>query len=148
MLVRLFPRQFDNNFRGHWLALWLLVPILLLKAVIGTNSILRTHDVAMGADGIPLDSYGGAAARSVVALFALLGLFQLLLALLGAVALIRYRAMVPFVYLFLLIQMLGNRGVALLRPMTETAAPGSAISLGLLAATLLGFVLSLLNVKR
>jgi cyanate permease len=84
----------------------------------------------------------------VVALFALLGLFQLLLALLGAVALIRYRAMVPFVYLFLLIQMLGNRGVALLRPMTETAAPGSAISLGLLAATLLGFVLSLLNVKR
>lgn len=150
MFGRLFPRQFDNNFRGHWFALWLLVPILLLKAIIGINSILFTRRIASTADGIPLDTFGPAAARAAISLFGLLGMYQLLLALLGVVALLRYRAMIPFVYLFLLIQMLGNRGVSLLRPMAETnsAAAGSAISLGLLAATVLGLVLSLLDTKR
>jgi hypothetical protein len=152
MLSRIFPRQFDNVFRGHWLGLWLFVPIVLLKMVIGVNSIISTRTVASTADGIPLDSYSAGAADAVVALFALLGLFQLLIALLGVVALIRYRAMIPFLYLVLLIQMLGNRALSLLHPIAQSgvsgAHAGSVLSLGLLAATVIGFVLSLLNTAR
>ena len=67
MFDRLFPRQFDNDFRGWQLAIWLFVPIILLKTVIGVNSIVDSHRVASSADGIPLDSYGAAAAQAVVA---------------------------------------------------------------------------------
>ena len=149
MFDRLFPKQLDNSFRGYRLAIWLFVPIILLKTVIGVNSIVMTRQVASSADGIPLDSYGAAAAQAVIALFALLGLWQLILALIAFAALLRYRAMIPFLYLVLLIQMLGNRALNFLHPIAKAAssgpAPGSYLSLGLLAATVLGLLLSVLD---
>src|ERR1700687_3110333 len=99
MLSRIFPKAFDNVFRGHWLGLWLFVPIVLLKLLIRAHFILSARGVATSADGIPLATFNAAGADAVVGLFVLLGLFQLLLGLLGTVALIRYRAMTPFVYL-------------------------------------------------
>ena len=62
MLGRLFPTQFDNDYDGQPLAMWLLVPILLLRLVIGFNSIISTRMVAVDADGIPLKSFGAAGA--------------------------------------------------------------------------------------
>ena len=151
MLSRIFPKTFDNVFRGHWLGLWLFVPVVLLKLIIGANSIRDPREIASSADGIPLDTFNAAGADAVVGLFVLLGLFQLLLGLLGVVALVRYRAMIPFVYLVLLLQMLGNRALALLHPIAESATsgtpPGFYVSLGILTATLAGFVLSLLHTK-
>ncbi len=152
MLNRIFPKQFDNIFRGHRLGLWLFVPIVLLKVLIGVRSIISAREVAQSADGIPLDTYNAAGADAVVGIFALLGLFQLLLGLLGIVALFRYRAMIPFVYLVLLFQMVANRALSVLYPITESSTsgtpPGFYVSLGILAATVLGFGLSLLNGPR
>jgi hypothetical protein len=149
MRSRIFPKQFDNNYRGHWFGMWLLVPIVLLRLVIGTNSVLNTRLVATTADGIPLDSFGTAGADAVIALFALLGLYLLLFALLGVVVLIRYRAMIPFMYLLLLIQQLGSRALGMLHPIGRFGASstqiGSALVLGILAATVIGFILSLLR---
>ena len=31
MLERLFPKQFDNIYRGYWLGFWLLAPVLLAR---------------------------------------------------------------------------------------------------------------------
>lgn len=147
MLSRIFPTQVDNNYRGSRLAIWFLVPIILLRGLIGFNSIFFARSVATSADGVPLDSFTPAAAGTVLALFALLGLFSLLLALLGVVVLVRYRAMIPFLYLFLLIQEVGNKAVLLAYPVTRSASSGmpagSIVVFTILAMTLLGFVLSL-----
>ena len=149
MLHRIFPKQFDNTFRGHWLGIWILVPVVLLELVIGANSIINTRTVAMGADGIPLDRFGAEAATTVISLFALLGLSRVLLALLGVMALIRYRAMVPFIYLLLLVLQLGSKALLLLHPairsLGHNSASGSTVILGLIAMLLTGFVLSLLG---
>ena len=145
MLNRIFPAQFDNAWRGSRLAIWLLIPILLLRTVMGVNSVLFTHKIATSADGIPVDTFGPAGAQAALALFALLGFYLLTVPLLGALALIRYRTMIPLIYLLLLIQQLGGKAVSLTHPMAATAAAGagSALTLGLLGATLLGFCLSL-----
>lgn len=147
MLSRIFPTQVDNDYRGSRLAIWFLVPIILLRGLIGFNSIFFARSVATSADGVPLDSFTPAAAGTVLALFALLGLFSLLLALLGVVVLVRYRAMIPFLYLFLLIQEVGNKAVLLAYPVTRSASSGmpagSIVVFTILALTLLGFVLSL-----
>ena len=152
MLSRIFPTQVDNNYRGHRLAIWLLVPIILLRGLIGFNSIFFARSVATSADGLPLDSFTPAAAGMVLALFALLGLFSLLLALLGLVVLVRYRAMIPFLYLFLLIQEVGNKAVLLAYPVTRSASSGapagSIVVFAILAMTLIGFVLSLTSSRN
>ncbi len=147
MLDRLFPRQIDNAYRGRRLGLWLFVPILIVELGIGGNSMINPHTVAATADGIPVDSYGPAGAAQVISLFALLGFCRLLFALLGVLALIRYRAAIALIYLVFLALHLGNKVLNLAHPTVSSGAPsaglGSAVVLTLLAMLLVGFALSL-----
>jgi len=147
MFSRIFPKQIDNNYRGHWLAILIFALLVILRAVMGFNSITLTHMVAMGADGIPLDSYGPACAAVVVLFFKNIGLFFLLLSLLGAVALVRYRAMVPLMYLVLIIQLAGSRVLLHLYPIVRTSEMplGFSVTLTMLAVALIGVALSLVG---
>jgi hypothetical protein len=152
MFSRIFPERVDNaSYRGHRLAIWLFIPITILRLMMGVNCIFFTRFVATG-DGIPLVTYSAASAETVVSLFALLGLSNLLLALQGIVVLSRYRAMIPFMYLVLLIDYFGSKALLLVYPIARSGAATigtlsipTAISLAILAMTLIGFVLSLLR---
>jgi hypothetical protein len=150
MLNRIFPKQFDNTYRGHWLGLVLFVLIIALKAIQGFNSMVLTHTIMVGADGIPVDSFSPVAAGEATLMFALPGMYLLVLPLLGSVALIRYRAMIPFLLLVLIVVQLGARGVHRLHP-TVSETVGSAepigfyVNLGILALTAMAFALSLVR---
>ena len=150
MLDRLFPKQVDNTFDGHRAALWLLGLFIALKLAMSVNSIVNTGAVATGADGLPLDSFGPAAARTVLMLFALVALGQLTLAVIALTALIRYRAIVPLVYLVLLGEQLARRLIvqsyAVAR--TESTPVGWYVNIGLLALLTLGLVLSLIPTRH
>jgi hypothetical protein len=149
MLNRIFPQSLDNRFRGHRLAIWLLIPVVILKLGIGGNSMINPRHVATTADGIDLASFNAGGAQEVVSLFALLGLFQFLLGAQGALVLIRYRAMIPLIYLLLIVQQLGARVLNLARPTASSAAAGahfgSALTLTILAMTIVGFALSVIG---
>jgi len=146
MLERLFPRQADNCFDGHRSALWILGLLIALKLVVGFNSIFNTALVAQGADGIPLDSFGPAAAREVLTLFALVSLGQLILALVALAALIRWRSLVPFLYLVSLVEMLARRLIVQAHDLAHAAASPIAwyVTWGVLALIALGLALSLI----
>lgn len=150
LLDRLFPGRIDNTFDGHRAALWLLGLFIALKLAMSVNSMLNTASVAASADGLPLDSFGPAAARAVLMLFALVALGQLTLAVIALIALIRYRAMVPLMYLVLLGEQLARRfivqGYAVER--TEGISAGWYVNIGLLALLTVGLVLSLMPGRR
>lgn len=145
MLDRLFPRQADNHFQGHRAALWLLGALIALKLIVSLNSIFNTASVAQGADGIALDSFGPAAAREVLTLFALTALGQLALALIALAILIRWRALVPFLYLVSIAEQLARRLIVaagdVVRP--EPSPVAWYITYGTLALLALGLALSL-----
>lgn len=146
MINRIFPKQFDNAYRGSPLALWLFALFLLLRLAMSVNSLINTRTVAMGGDGIPLDSYGAGGAEAVLLLFALLGLSHLAPVVLGIIALIRYRAMIPLTYLLLLMEMAGRRAFIMANPIErigEASPVGLYINVALLAALAIGFVLSI-----
>jgi hypothetical protein len=150
MLSRLFPDKFDNQYCGHRAALWLLGLLIALTLIVSANSIFNTAYVAVGADGFPLGSYGPAAARSVLMLFALDALGQLVLSLVSLMALIRYRSMVPLIYLLVLGQQLARRFIiqsyAVPRAPTEAVVP--YVVYGVIALLALGLALSLLGRGR
>ena len=145
MLNRIFPAQFDNTYRGHWLGLWLFIAIILVKGIQSVDTILLTRLVALGPDAIPLDSFGAACTETVLSLFALMGMCLLILPLQGIVVLIRYRSMIPFTYLSLLVVLVGSRVIQFVHPLarSNTLPYGVIMNLAILAATILGFVLSL-----
>jgi len=149
MLSRILPSQADNRFEGLRPALWLLGLLILLKLAMSLNSIFNTAEVAAGADGIPLASYGPAAAREVLLLFALMALGHLVLTLIALVTLIRYRALVPFIYLVLLGEHLARRAIA--RSYAPPGAHGTdiawVVNYGLLTLLILGLALSLIPAR-
>ena len=149
MLSRVFPRQVDNSFGGHRAALWLLGLFVVLKLVMSVNSMLNTASIATG-DGLPLDSYGPAAARAVLMLFSLSALGQLALAAIALTVLIRYRAMVPFIYLVLLGEQLARRVIvqSYTVPRTETSPVIWFLTFGLVGLLTLGLILSLLPARK
>lgn len=153
MFSRIFPKVFDNQYRGHWLGLVLFIAVILVKALQGLESLVFTHSTMTVADGIPVDTFGVVAANNAVDMFALLGMYLLVLPLTGAVALVRYRAMIPFLYLMLIATQLGARGIlfahAMMRPASAGGhAMGFYVNLIILAVTLGGFALSLLDRPR
>lgn len=143
MLGLLFPRVIDNQFRGRWLGYWLLGPVLFLKVGIALASIL-TPRAANKADAIDLSTYSEAALHDEMTSTALLGLLHLCIGLFCLLAMIRYRAMVPLIYLWLMAEFLGRRVILELYPMERTPGPssGSIVNMALLAMMALGLALS------
>jgi len=150
LIERLFPPRADNRFEGHRSALWLLGLLVALKLVVGLNSIFNTGSVAAGADGIPLDSFGPAAAREVLTLFALTALGQLMLALIALAILVRWRALVPFLYLVSLAELVARRLIVESSDLERAASSPIAwyLTWGVMGLVALGLALSLLPKRR
>jgi len=144
MFDRLLPLQADNAYRGAFAALWLLGLLVAAKAAMGLNVVHNGRRVAVEADGIPLDTFTPGGRQTVLALFAAWGLGQVVLAALGAIVLVRYRALVPLVFSLFLAEHLGRKLVFQVIPIVRAGSPpGFWVNLVLLALMLAGFVLSL-----
>jgi hypothetical protein len=92
---------------------------------------------------------GPASAQAVVSLFAAWGLGQFILCLLCIGALARYRALVPFLFVLLLLEHLSRRLIFLVMPIVRTGTPsGFFVNLGLLALIVVGLPLSLWSYDR
>jgi len=143
MFETVFPRVADNRFPGRRLGLWLF-GLMLLKIVMGLNVMANAPTVARSADGVPVDSFGAAPRAAFLFVFAAWGLCQLVLGLASLVVLLRYRSLVPLMFLALLIEQLGRMGLRLYWPVERIPnAPGTPINIALAAVMVLGFALSL-----
>ncbi len=111
MLRRIFPAQIDNVYRGHKLALLLLVVVVIFKTMMAYNSLFDTRFIMIHADGIPLDSYPPDAAQTAVTLFALLGNINFIITLFCVLALVRYRAMTSLMFLVLIYEYLTRKAI-------------------------------------
>jgi hypothetical protein len=144
MLDLLLPRNIDKTYRGHKLALWLFGFVVFSKLTMGLNCVFNGYFVARNADGIPLDSYTHAGTQTVLFLFAAWGLGQVMLGLLGLVALLRYRAMVPLAFALLLLEHASRRFLALAIPVERVGSPsGPLVNWVLLGVMVVGLALAL-----
>jgi hypothetical protein len=152
MLTRLFPQHIDNDYRGHMLALWLLVPLALIKLLQGANvaGLVGPHksrQVLEGVDHVPISAFPAEAASQLVFLFAAWGLGIFVLGLLGMVVLLRYRAMLPLLYLLFLIEQVGRKALATIhldQPFVSLAtSPANLINWGFLVGLAIGVLVSL-----
>jgi hypothetical protein len=144
MLNQFLPGQIDNDYRGNQGALWIFGALLLMKLAMSFNTIFNGYSVATTADGVPLDSFPRAAAREVVLLVALWGLAHLMLTIIGVLALVRYRSMIPFLFALLLFEMLSRKAIHQFLPtVTVGNPPASIVNFVLLSLTVAGLALSL-----
>lgn len=143
----LFPKSIDNIYRGQWLAIPLLALVVLSKFAMSFNAVFNTRMVIEQADKLPLDLYNAAALPLIFFMFQAWAIGHFLLALLVAVALIRYRAMVPLATLLMLSEQLIRNGLRLLVVLpgvhSDGLSLGTLFTRGLLVAMVLALILSL-----
>ena len=107
-------------------------------------AIVSGDSVARSADGIPLETFGAAAAQTVVALFSLSALNRLFILLLGVLTLFRYRSAISLMFVVLMLNYLAGQLLLQLVPLVRTGTPpGPLMNLMLFVLMVIGLPLSL-----
>jgi hypothetical protein len=156
MFKRLFPSILGKDYHGSWAALWLLLPVLLMKTLIGVNfsgfnPIISIAEVLKSADGVPMDSFTPEVSQYLETFANAWGVALLMLCLFVWLAVLRYRSALPLAILLLLLEQLGRTGSGIFKLLERMAggsmptAPGGYINLGMTAILLIAMLLSLRN---
>lgn len=149
MIGRLFPEKFDNQFPGQTIALWVFYALTAMTLWRSQHHIFAADGGAQSIATIPLDSYVQGGAASVVSMFALWGLAQLGMALIMLLACIRYKAMIPLLWLFIIFEYVGRLLVGLYKPIeTIETAPGQTGNMVIPVVALVMLILSLIPKRR
>ena len=151
MLGLLFPKQIDNHYRGQWPALFLFIPVLLLKLmmgfnVAGFNPTLEVREILQNVDGIPLDTYSAQAVSDILFLANAWGFSLFIISIFGVIALLLYRAMLPLAILLLTIEQVGRKAMSIaesgLRLEADQLTSGNIINWVLSGVLVLALLLS------
>jgi len=125
MLDRLFPRQLTNDYQGHPLAKWVFIGIAILTIARSLIHVFAPDGGAQSIATIPLDTFSANAAATVILIFSLWGLSQLLIGLIYVVVIWRYQMLIPFMYLLLVVEYGMRIVLGLIKPIETTGtAPG------------------------
>jgi hypothetical protein len=117
---------------------------MAFKIVMGLNVMLNAPTVAKSADGIPVETFSGNAGAAFLSMFAVWGLAQFLLGLVCVLVLVRYRSLVPLIFLVLLLEQVGRKLLQVYWPIERIGTPpGTYINASLIGIMTLGFILSL-----
>lgn len=119
----LFPPP-GSQYGGSPASLWFLVALTVMTTARSLVHIVLPDGGATVIAGLDTSVDGGA---NLIALFAQWGLVQLLLSLVAWVVLWRYRQLVPFVLLLLLIEWLGRLGIGLFKPVIAAGTPPGVV---------------------
>ena len=144
ILERLFPAQFDNVYRGNKIALWVFYPLTAITLWRSQHHITAPDGGAQSIATIPLDTYTQGGAQGIITIFALWGLAQLAMGLVMLLAAIRYKSMIPLLWLFILLEYGGRRLIGIYKPLeTVETAPGqnAAYILPIVALVMLALAL-------
>jgi len=143
-LNRLFPAQFDNVYRGNRIGLWVFYVLTAVTLWRSQHHIFASDGGAQSIATIPLDTYTQGGAQGIVTIFALWGLAQLAMALLMLLASIRYKSMVPLMWLLIILEYGGRKLVGIYKPLeTVETAPGATAATVLPIVALAMLVLAL-----
>jgi len=129
---------------GAQIAKWAFALLTVITIGRSLAHILLPDSGAQSIATIPLDGFTTHGEATVIHLFALWGLSQLLFGLLYIVVLWRYQALIPLMYLFILLEYLGRLLLTFAKPIaTRSTAPGAIGNYILIPFALLMLVLSL-----
>jgi hypothetical protein len=124
-LETLLPTQADNTIRGMKLPFYVFAAIAVLSTVRSCIHLLAPDGGAGSIAGMDLAVPGAA---GIIFAFALWGSAQLIYAIIQLVVVFRYRSLVPFMYLLLILETLLRTLVGRMKPVTFAHTPPGAIA--------------------
>src|SRR5438094_5064599 len=124
---RFFPQPIDNRYSGSKIALWLFGLIVFVHVLQSVMIFVNGYSTVRSADGIPLETYPAAAAQTILAIFAVSSLRRLIISLICAVVLFRYRSAVPLMFVVLGLSYLGGQAIVYFYPIVRFGTPPGVV---------------------
>lgn len=126
----ILPRTIDNHFQGAKLSQYLFYFLTAVTLWRSQHHFLAADGGAQSIATIPLDTFSSGAASTIVGVFALWGLSQLLIAFIYLLVSIRYRSLIPLMYIIMIAEYAGRLAIGMYKPVvTAGDAPGALINL-------------------
>ena len=120
----LLPTQIDNTIRGTKIPFYIFTLYAIVSTVRSCIHLLSSDGGAGTIAGMDLSVAG---ADGIIFAFALWGSSQLLFAMIQMLAVIRYRSLIPFMWLMLALEILLRELVGKMKPVTFAHTPPGAI---------------------
>ena len=124
ILETLLPAKIDNVIRGSKIPFYIFALYAIVSTVRSCIHLLSPDGGAGTIAGMDLSVSG---ADGIIFAFALWGSSQLLFALIQLLAVIRYRSLIPFMWLMLALEVLLRELVGAMKPVTFAHTPPGAI---------------------
>ena len=122
--IRVFPKQLDNSFRGNRIAVIVFALITVFTLARSCIHIFAPDGGASSIAGINTSVEGGS---NVISMFAFWGLAQLLMGLVYLAVLLRYKSLIPFMYMLIIIEYSGRVLIGMVKPLIVSHTPPGAI---------------------
>ena len=142
----LLPAKADNTIRGMKFPVYVFALIAIISTVRSLIHLLAPDGGAGSIAGMDLSVAG---ASGIIFAFALWGSSQLIYALIQLIVVIRYRSLVPLMYVLLILEILLRIFVGYTKPVTFAHTPPGAIANYIfLPLALIMLVVSLWSARR
>ena len=146
MMKHLFPNSIDNDYKGNKLPMYLFYLVTAFTVIRSIIHLVSPDGGAQSIATIPFHLYSKEATDTIIHLFAEWGLSQLLFGLFYIVVLVKYKSLIPLMYLFLVIEYSTRLLLGFYKPFElEGHAPGGIGNYILVPLFILMFILSLRN---
>jgi hypothetical protein len=146
IIKKILPKSAKNDFKGYKIAEIIFFIITIITII---RSLIHIFSPDGGARSIATIDLSVEGADVIIGLFALWGISQILLGLIFLVVFIRYKTLIPMMYLFIIIEYSMRIIVGLYKPFqTIGIAPGSIGNYIIVPLALIMFTLSVLSPKK
>lgn len=144
-----FPRTINNNYKGLKIALYFFYFLTLVTLWRSQHHLFAADGGAMSIASIPLDNFTSDGEMAVIGVFSLWGLSQLIIGFIYIAVALRYRTLVPFMYLLMFFEyIMRTIYISNFKPIpTLETAPGAIGNIILIIIVPILFTLSIIQRK-
>ncbi len=140
---KILPEKIENDYKGYKLAKITFLLIIIITLFRSFIHFLAPDGGAESIAGIDLSIEGG---EIVIAVFALWGSSQLLLAFVFLIVYLRYSNLIPFMYILIVIEYMMRIIVGVIKPFEiATTPPGAIFNIIMIPLGLIMFFFSILE---
>ena len=147
--IKILPAVIDNHYRGLKISQYAFFVIMAVTLVRSLIHVFAPDGGAQSIATIPLDSYSAEAASTVILMFSLWGLSQLLMGIVYFGVSLKYRSLIPAMYVLLIFEYAMRFIIGQAKPIVTTAtAPGSIGNWIMVPVCIVLLVLSLIKPNK
>ena len=142
--MKVLPKEINNNYEGRKIALYFFYLFTIMTVVRSLIHMFAPDGGAQTIATIPLDTFTNEGASTIILIFSLWGLSQLIMGIFYVIVSLRYKSLIPLMYLFIFIEYLMRLILGALKPIeTSGTAPGAIINFIFPPLVIILFLLSI-----